>query len=96
MILHSFGVPLHRATGHVTSAHPVTVDNKERSVNSYHGFVARESSPDLEACGWASDGTVEAVRHQGERIGGIMWHPERNAPFDSLDVRFICDFFGEK
>lgn len=95
VILHSFGVPLHRAAGHVTPTHSITVDNKKRSVNSYHGFVARDLSPGLEAVAWASDGTIEAVRHHGERIAGIMWHPERNAPLDPQDVLFIGDFFGD-
>jgi gamma-glutamyl-gamma-aminobutyrate hydrolase PuuD len=96
MIQDSFGVGLKHAEGHVTHAHPVLIDGRERSVNSYHRFHATETVPELHvwARGW--DGSVEAIRHAREPILGVMWHPERNRPFDERDLTLFAEFFQSR
>jgi len=94
VILRRFGVPLERAEGHVTPSHAATVDGAPRNVNSYHNFVARKNAPSLHVWASAWDGTIEAIRHEREAILGVMWHPERNAPFDARDVKMFASFFG--
>jgi putative glutamine amidotransferase len=34
------------------------------------------------------------VRHPGERIIGVMWHPERLDPFAARDIELFRRFFG--
>jgi gamma-glutamyl-gamma-aminobutyrate hydrolase PuuD len=42
----------------------------------------------------AADGVVKAVRHSAHPITGIMWHPERIAPFAADDVALFRRVFG--
>lgn len=48
-------------------------------VNSYHHWGLRpdDLAGELEALAWDQQGHVEALRHRTARIGGLMWHPER-------------------
>ena len=93
-IQHAHGVRLQRVEGHVGRLHGIAIDGRTRSVNSYHNLMAMESVPELEVWATAPDGAVEAVRHRSGRLAGIMWHPERNSPFDPLDLEFFRIFFG--
>jgi putative glutamine amidotransferase len=63
-------------------------------VNSYHNFGATETAPPLEAWAVAEDGVIKAVRHARLNMIGIMWHPERLAPFASRDLSLFRAFFG--
>jgi putative glutamine amidotransferase len=89
-----FGVPLLRVEGHVTPRQVIRIDGARREVNSYHCFAALDSRPPLEIWALADDGVVKAVRHSTEPITGIMWHPERSAPFSPADVRLFRQVFG--
>jgi putative glutamine amidotransferase len=37
-----------------------------------------------------ADGTVEALRHRSGLCHGLMWHPEREKPFQEWDLTFLC------
>ncbi len=63
-------------------------------MNSYHNLMVRDSVPELAVWASTGDGAVEAIRHRCERLVGIRWHPERNTPFDPLDLEFFKTFFG--
>lgn len=93
-IQHAHGVRLQRGEGHVGRSHEIAIDGRTRSVNSYHNLMARDSVPELMVWATAKDGVIEAIRHRSERLAGIMWHPERNTPFDPLDIDFFRTFFG--
>jgi N5-(cytidine 5'-diphosphoramidyl)-L-glutamine hydrolase len=93
-IQHVHGVRLHQGEGHVAQTHYILIDGRNRSVNSYHNLVARDSVADLPVWALAPDGAIEAIRHRNLRLAGIMWHPERNTPFDPLDIEFFRSFFG--
>lgn len=87
-------VPLHRVTGHVTKRQTIRIDGEPAEVNSYHRFAALESRPPLEVWAVAADGVVKAIRHSTRPITGIMWHPERNSPFTTVDVALFRRVFN--
>jgi len=93
VIQHGFGISLERVTGHVTSSHPVVIDGEAGEVNNYHNFAARSTIPEIEVWAKAGDGAIEALRHRREPILGVMWHPERAAPFRERDVGMFRTFF---
>jgi gamma-glutamyl-gamma-aminobutyrate hydrolase PuuD len=71
--------------------HDVTLDSESRigsllgdraPVKSHHhqGFGA--IGADLNAVGWAEDGTTEALEDPGKRFAvGVLWHPEEGEDF---------------
>jgi gamma-glutamyl-gamma-aminobutyrate hydrolase PuuD len=87
------GIPLVRVEGHVTRSQNIEIDSKPMEVNSYHNFGAHESEPPLDVWAVAADGVVKAVRHSAHSITGIMWHPERNAPFSDSDIALFRSVF---
>jgi anthranilate synthase/aminodeoxychorismate synthase-like glutamine amidotransferase len=42
----------------------------------YHSLAATMIPADLQACAWAADGEVMAVRHRSLPIHGVQFHPE--------------------
>ena len=42
----------------------------------------------------SNDGIVEAIKHADRQIYGIMWHPERENPFNNVDKLFFKMVFG--
>jgi len=87
---------------HVNKKHKINfIDNefiefygKKNYVNSYHNFGIQknELSNQLIPTGYFDD-IVESSRHINKRIYGIMWHPERNNPFDCSDLKLIKNIF---
>jgi N5-(cytidine 5'-diphosphoramidyl)-L-glutamine hydrolase len=94
MIQQRFSVPLCRVEGHVTPRQEIRIAGRPREVNSYHRFGAFTSRPPLEVWAVAGDGVVKAIRDSTRRITGIMWHPEREAPFSPADVALFRQVFG--
>jgi N5-(cytidine 5'-diphosphoramidyl)-L-glutamine hydrolase len=87
-------IPLRRVEGHVTRHQVIRVDGKPTEVNSYHHFAAFDSRPPLDVWAVADDGVVKAIRHSGRPTTGIMWHPERSAPFSPADVELFRQVFA--
>ena len=80
--------------GHVAERHLIT--HKEgvpmpETVNSYHnwGISSKELSTELTTLAFDSDGNIEAFESKVKKLLGIMWHPEREQPFNSLDIELI-------
>lgn len=98
MINHWRGGRLRAVRGHVACRHALTLLSTDLSwpqpaeVNSYHDVAIPLDGlgEGLEALALAGDGTVEAVRLAGARCHGIMWHPEREAPFRDSDLELIA------
>lgn len=71
-------------TDPATPWHPVTVADPARRwlgsalrVNSTHHQAVRDPGPELVACGFAPDGTIEVIASPGHRFAlGVQWHPE--------------------
>jgi len=93
-IQHFFGVGLESVAGHVTEEQTVLVDGRPQAVNSYHNLGTKTTSPELAVWGQAEDGVIEAVRHRRYSIHGVMWHPERLAPFRTADIEMFRNIFG--
>jgi gamma-glutamyl-gamma-aminobutyrate hydrolase PuuD len=94
VIQRRFAIPLRRVEGHVTQRQLIRIDGETKEVNSYHNFGAFESKPPLEVWAVAPDGVIEAIRHSAQPLTGIMWHPERRAPFSSADVALFRRVFA--
>ena len=97
MINAYFGGNLSPVDGHVATRHPLQVPagapdhDLLRSVNSYHNLaIARADLAEvLIPLALDHQGNVEALRHKDARLFGIMWHPEREDPFDSSDLSLL-------
>lgn len=94
LIQQRHAIPLRRVEGHVVQQQVISVDGEPKEVNSYHCFGAYESRPPLDVWAVAPDGVVKAIRHSGRAITGIMWHPERCAPFSLADVALFRQVFA--
>ncbi|MCC6471364.1 MAG: gamma-glutamyl-gamma-aminobutyrate hydrolase family protein [Alphaproteobacteria bacterium] len=94
-LLHLAGARLDRVEAHVRTRHKLVFAGRPIEVNSYHDFAIR-SVPDQDyaVLAEAPDGTVEAVRHRRLPQLGIMWHPEREAPFAAHDIALFRGHFG--
>ncbi|MBF0332833.1 MAG: gamma-glutamyl-gamma-aminobutyrate hydrolase family protein [Alphaproteobacteria bacterium] len=92
-LLDRLGAVIEPVDGHVAVRHAVTCDAREWIVNSYHGRAARSVPEPLVALATSGDGVIEAFRHRQAAIGGIMWHPEREAPFAERDLAMLRGFF---
>lgn len=64
-------------------------------VNSFHNWgVSQNGMPhDLVPQCVSPEGDVEAFRHVSLPWAGIMWHPEREAPFSESDRQFFHHIF---
>lgn len=93
VILHRFGIPIDRVTGHVAPRQVIMINGTPTEVNSYHNFGAVGTHPPLEQWAVAADGVVKAVRHTEGSLTGIMWHPERMDPFAARDIALFRDCF---
>jgi gamma-glutamyl-gamma-aminobutyrate hydrolase PuuD len=66
-------------------------------VNSYHDFgvLKNELAAELNVEAMSEeDEFVEAVSIEGSLIKAVMWHPEREKPFNEIDRRIVRDHFG--
>lgn len=89
ILAHMLGATLERAIGHAGTHHAVSLDGGRQTVNSYHTWCFRQPPADFAVVARAEDGTIEAMRHRSEPIVGVMWHPEREAPFADYDVALV-------
>jgi N5-(cytidine 5'-diphosphoramidyl)-L-glutamine hydrolase len=87
-------IPLRHVEGHVVPRQLISVHGEPTEVNSYHHFGAYGSRPPFDVWAVAPDGVVKAIRHSGRAITGIMWHPERCAPFSPADVALFRQVFA--
>ena len=93
-----FGGKIKKVNNHVGAKHEINNFSKlplPAIVNSFHEYVINDKylpknfkilSTDLE-------GNLEAFSDNTNNIMGIMWHPERETPFDSQDLKLIKSFF---
>lgn len=93
-IVQAFGGTLEQVEGHEATSHEIEFMGQTRIVNSFHRGAARTLGGNLKAIA-SANGAIEAVRDSERPIHGIMWHPERNLPFDPADILFFQEVFGK-
>ena len=94
-----FGGSLQKVAGHAGTRHTVTPAavsplSHARVVNSYHqwGIPIATLAEDFDVLAQHEDGSVEAFRHKTHRVAGLMWHPEREDPFNADDLALLRSF----
>ena len=99
MVNLQFGGSLTRIEKHVGVRHNVIAINSKfnfpNNVNSYHEWSIGKNDLASKLRPLVVDdlGNIEAFIDNKRNILGIMWHPERENPFNSLDKDLIKDFF---
>ena len=98
MIHNYLGGELTPVISHTDVDHSIVLLKKDYQlpelVNSYHnwGINAVDLAKGLEIIAVDSEGKVEAFEHKKRKLLGIMWHPEREKPFNRLDIQLIKRF----
>ena len=95
IILH-FGGSLAAKAGHVRTRHQMLFKSRQIEVNSFHNFCVDDYTNDFEVLAHAEDGTIEGVSHKKYQILGIMWHPERDKPFQVHDLNLFRSFISRE
>jgi putative glutamine amidotransferase len=91
-ILEYFGNELIDVEGHVAVKHKISGDEPSKAVNSYHRQGCRQlKNNELQVVMRSDDGVIEKIRHKELGILGIMWHPEREAPYSNEDIKMLVD-----
>jgi len=94
------GVDLVKVEGHVGTRHHLSVNTQKvewpTNVNSYHNWALASCPDGFEILAQAEDGSIEAIRHTKLPWQGWMWHPEREVPFSSQDIKRLKGLFGER
>ena len=92
-----FGGTLQPASHHIATRHQIVMGPTEiRNVNSYHrlGIGDKDLAQSLRSEAVDKQGFVEACRHKSFQVTGIMWHPEREDPFDVADINSIKELLS--
>ena len=98
MINLAFGGHLTQITGHVATPHFIYSKTPTyqfpEMVNSYHrwGISNDGLANELEIIAIDAEGNIEAYKHQNAKLLGLMWHPERERPFNSFDIKLLTRF----
>jgi gamma-glutamyl-gamma-aminobutyrate hydrolase PuuD len=94
LMLQRCGATLERVEGHVAPSQQVFLEEGPRAKNSYHHWGVRRAAvpPAVSTWAWSEDEVVKAA-HFGADAVGIMWHPERLAPFHDDDVALLRSLF---
>lgn len=85
---------LEPVSGHVKKQQNIYINGQQTSVNSYHTLGTKTCQLPLELWAISDDGVVKAVKHISQPIYGMMWHPERNQPFQKRDIDFFKQVFS--
>lgn len=93
------GGRLRPLSGHVARNHALTPlqgapAGLPADANSFHdfGLLREDLGAGLSALALAPDGSVELFVHASLRQAGLLWHPERFAPFRPEDLALVRNF----
>lgn len=91
---HLTAVKGHGGTRHQLRVKPAFADLINREVNSFHNWTI---APDqlaeaLEPIAHDQENNIEAFVHKEHAMAGIMWHPERESPFNDQDMKLLKRF----
>lgn len=85
LLLHELGHALEPVAGHIGARHSLRFQSCDRTVNSFHSWGCRAHDASLQVLARSADDVIEAFCHAELKLLGIMWHPEREAPFHAHD-----------
>jgi gamma-glutamyl-gamma-aminobutyrate hydrolase PuuD len=85
----AYGQTLEPVTGHICSEQTIIVNGYNTRVNSYHTLGTKNCFSPLKPWAVSDDGVIKAIKHDNKKVWGIMWHPERNIPFDAQDIELF-------
>ncbi|MBJ25237.1 MAG: hypothetical protein CMC91_03760 [Flavobacteriaceae bacterium] len=72
----------------------IKIYGKSQIVNSYHNFGINRNNLSADLIPTSiSDNEIESFKHVKNKIYGIMWHPERNIPFNKSDIELFKNVF---
>ena len=91
-----FGGTLKKVDNHVNLNHEIFdgLGNK-RIVNSFHNYSINKLSDQFNVEFISHDKLIESFSHKTKKIYGIMWHPEREKPFNKIDIDLVSKIFNE-
>ncbi|MDE6054909.1 MAG: gamma-glutamyl-gamma-aminobutyrate hydrolase family protein [Lachnospiraceae bacterium] len=92
-VLDYFGCSLGNVTGHVAVRHMIDGIWGKREVNSYHNQACRELKKPLQVMAQSEDGVIEAAAYPEKKIIVTMWHPERETPFQEMDIMRVRNLY---
>ena len=49
----------------------------------------------IETLAVSEDGCIEAFKHKTKNIVGLMWHPERDEPFENHIIKYCGNCLDE-
>lgn len=93
-----FGGALIKVHGHIGQRHTITSDQKEfdlpKTVNSFHhyGILKNDLAKSLTPLAYDEEGNIEAFYNLKKNILGLMWHPEREKEFTTIDIQLLKRF----
>lgn len=97
MIADWSGSKLMKVEGHVRSRHVLNLVGNDKdfplNVNSYHNWAPETVPVDFEITSRAEDGAIESIRHLFLPWEAWMWHPEREVPFNGIDIERLRKLF---
>lgn len=99
LIMDYFSIQLNNVQNHVRVRHKIHGIMPRNQVNSFHNMACIDNDKvknSFVVLSSAEDDVVESVQHKCYPIAGIMWHPERENPFNYEDIKMIKSFFSEK
>jgi gamma-glutamyl-gamma-aminobutyrate hydrolase PuuD len=88
------GVELKKVSGHIKSHHSLT-GLISHTVNSFHNYSLLQCPNNFSILAHSEDGEIEAICHNFLPWEGWMWHPEREANFNSSDMKRLKGLFGD-
>ncbi|MDE5825228.1 MAG: gamma-glutamyl-gamma-aminobutyrate hydrolase family protein [Lachnospiraceae bacterium] len=92
-VLDYFGCSLGNVTGHVAVRHMIEGIWGKQEVNSYHNQACRELKKPLQVMAQSEDGVIEAAAYPEKKIIVTMWHPERETPFQEMDIARLRNLY---
>lgn len=93
MIQRHYDIELYSCSGHITEQQVIYSNQQALHVNSYHTLGTTQTCNELNVIAKAKDNIVKAIQHKLFPIYGIMWHPERIAPYANRDIQLITSIF---
>mgnify|MGYP001313167354 CR=1 FL=1 len=88
-----FKIKLKKVEGHVNKKFEIDYEKNKRIINSFHEYGTEDTIDDINVTSRSTDNIVKSISHNKYKIKGIMWHPERNHPFDHFDIELFGKFF---